>query len=155
MDGASRMWGDGESHCSTAPFQFDFPSSEGTSLRSAHHKQRAKKWFVAKPGCTERLWPNLQFCLLSSAVILYCIPSQEHPKAKLCHCPYPCNVSIPPLPSNSSSHSDTALPLFLFQLIQQLNLLLLHHIHQGSCSLEVSFCLRDILQQKKSPNHKS
>lgn len=55
----------------------------------------------------------------------------------------------------SSLPSTPVLPLLLFQLVQQLNLLLLHPIHQGSCSLEVSFCLCDILEQKKSPGHKS
>lgn len=55
----------------------------------------------------------------------------------------------------SSLPSTPVLPLLLFQLVQQLNLLLLHPIHQGSCSLEVSFCLCDILEQKTSPGHKS
>lgn len=145
------MWG-----CSTAPLQFDFPSSEGTSLRSAHHKQRTKKWSVAKPGCTERLgaWdgPN-RSSVYYPVLLLYTISPAKNIRRQgfvTAH-----TLAIPPVLSNSSLHSDTALPLLLFQLIQQLNLLLLHHIHQGSCSLEVSFCLRDILQQKKSPSHKS
>ena len=48
-----------------------------------------------------------QSCLLSSTVILYCSLSQEHLKARLCHCPHPCYELTPPLLSNSILHSDT------------------------------------------------
>lgn len=58
-------------------------------------------------------WPNLHSSVYYpdctvSYIRIYCILSQEHLKARLCHYPHPCHQLIPPLLSNSILHSDTA-----------------------------------------------
>lgn len=86
--------------------------------------------------------------------------TRRHPRMSLqsLSCPY-----IQPTPFTAKSFISYTvsppprpftpiLPLLLFQLVQQFNLLLLHPIHQSSCSLEIPLCLCDILQQQKEPN---
>lgn len=53
-------------------------------------------------------WSNLHSSVYYPVSVLYCTLSQEYLKARLCHCPHPCHELIPPLPSNSSLHSNMA-----------------------------------------------